>query len=129
MCKLLMSINPQHVDNILAGTKRYEYRKTKCKEPVDAIIIYATAPIMKVVAEVEVLDVIEDSPKIVWNMTYESAGIEKHFFDTYYAGRNKAVAYVLGKVKRYKYPQFLSDYGIKAAPQSYVYIREQSANT
>ena len=30
MCKLLMSINPQHVNNILAGTKRFEYRKTKC---------------------------------------------------------------------------------------------------
>ena len=62
MCKLLMSINPEHVDNILAGTKKFEFRKNKCKEKIDSIIIYSTSPIMKVVAEVEVKDVIEDTP-------------------------------------------------------------------
>ena len=69
MCKLLMSINPEHVENILSGEKRYE------------------------------------------------------FFDKYYAGRSFAVAYVLGKVHRFKTPQTLEYYGIKSAPQSYVYIR------
>ena len=54
MYKLLMSINPVHVNNILAGTKRFEYRKTKCKEPRESILIYSTSPIRKVVAEVEV---------------------------------------------------------------------------
>ena len=53
MCKLLMSINPEHVDNILAGTKKFEFRKSKCKEKIDSIIIYSTSPIMRVVAEVE----------------------------------------------------------------------------
>ena len=38
MCKLLMSINPEHVDNILAGTKKFEFRKTKCKEKIDSIL-------------------------------------------------------------------------------------------
>ena len=61
MCKLLMSINPEHVDNILAGTKKFEFRKTKCKEKIDSIIIYSTFPIMRVVAEVEVKDIIEDT--------------------------------------------------------------------
>ena len=63
MCKLLMSINPEHVDNILAGTKKFEFRKTKCKEKIDSIIIYSTFPIMRVVAEVEVKDIIEDMYK------------------------------------------------------------------
>ena len=40
MCKLLMSINPEHVDNILAGTKKFEFRKNKCKEEIDSIIIF-----------------------------------------------------------------------------------------
>ena len=51
MCKLLMSINPEHVNNILSGAKRFEFRKTRCKEDIDSIIIYSTSPIMKVVAE------------------------------------------------------------------------------
>lgn len=123
MCKLLMSINPEHVDNILAGTKKFEFRKTRCKEKIDSIIIYSTSPIMRVVAEVEVKDVIEDTPQVVWNKTRKAAGIDKIFFDRYYNGRNTAVAYVLGEVRKFASPRFLADYGVKAAPQSYVYVR------
>lgn len=123
MCKLLMSINPEHVDNILAGTKKFEFRKTRCKEKIDSIIIYSTSPIMRVVAEVEVKDVIEDTPQVVWNKTRIAAGIDKLFFDRYYNGRNTAVAYVLGEVRKFASPRYLADYGVKAAPQSYVYVR------
>ena len=123
MCKLLMSINPEHVDNILAGTKKFEFRKTKCKEKIDSIIIYSTFPIMRVVAEVEVKDIIEDTPQIVWSKTRTAAGIDKIFFDRYYSGRDIAVAYVLGEVKKFSSPKYLADYGVKAAPQSYVYVR------
>lgn len=124
MCKLLMSINPQHVDNILAGTKRFEYRKTKCKEDIDSIVIYSTSPVMQIVAEVEVTGIIQDSPQTVWKKTSSASGIDKDFFDSYYSGRTTAVAYVLGKVKRFKKPRQLSDFGVKSAPQSYVYIRD-----
>ena len=123
MCKLLMSINPEHVANILAGKKKFEFRKTKCKEQIDSIVIYSTAPVMKVVAEVEVKDIIEDTPQTVWKRTSSAAGIDKKFFDKYYSGRNIAVAYVLGCVTQFDSPRNLTDYGVKAAPQSYIYIR------
>lgn len=123
MCKLLMSINPEHVDNILAGTKKFEFRKTKCKEKIDSIIIYSTFPIMRVVAEVEVKDIIEDTPQVVWSKTRTAAGIDKIFFDRYYNGRDVAVAYVLGEVRKFAAPKQLADYGVKAAPQSYIYVR------
>lgn len=122
MCKLLMSINPEHVENILAGTKQFEFRKTKCKEHVDAIVIYSTAPVRQIVAEVEVTDIIQGTPQAVWKKTSHAAGIDKSFYDQYYNGRNVAVAYALGTVKRYRIPRLLSDFGIKAAPQSYVYF-------
>ena len=123
MCKLLMSINPEHVDNILAGTKKFEFRKNKCKEQIDSIIIYSTSPIMRVVAEVEVKGIIEDTPQVVWSKTHSAAGIDKMFFDSYYKGRSTAVAYILGEVKKFTAPKNLADYGVKAAPQSYVYVR------
>ena len=125
MCRLLMSINPEHVENILSGNKKFEFRKTKCKEHIDSIIIYSTSPVMKIVAEAEVTDIIEDTPQAIWKKTKYAAGIDKSFFDKYYSGRNTAVAYVLGKVKRYEAPKRLSDFGVKAAPQSYVYVRER----
>lgn len=128
MCKILMSINPEHVNNILAGIKKYEFRKSRCKERIDSIIIYSTSPIMKIVAEVEVNGIIEDTPQVVWKKTQTAAGIDKPFFDRYYLGRNTAVAYALGKVSRFASPKSLADYGIKVAPQSYVYVREQKTS-
>ena len=77
---------------------------------------------MQIVGEVEVKDIIEDSPQNVWKKTSNAAGIDKAFFDAYYVGKKVAVAYVLGKVKRYTKPHHLSDYGIKSAPQSFVYV-------
>lgn len=56
MCKVLMSINPEHVNNIMSGKKVYEFRKVKCKKKIDSIVIYSTSPIMKIVGEAEVID-------------------------------------------------------------------------
>jgi len=120
--KILLSINPEHVENILNGSKRYEYRKVKCKSDVDKIVIYSTSPVKLVVGEVEILDVIEDVPDRVWGITAQSSGISKMFFDAYFENREKAIAYRLGKVKKYKEPLQLSDFGIRFAPQSFMYV-------
>lgn len=122
MCKILLSINPQHVENIMSGEKTYEFRKIKCKSKVDKILIYSTAPVMRVVGEADVLDVIVNSPEAVWDVTSANSGITKSFFDQYFHEKDKAVAYKLGKVTKYKEPKELSYYGINFAPQSFVYI-------
>ena len=122
MSQMLLSINPEHVQNILVGKKKFEFRKVRCRSDVDTIIIYATSPVMKVVAEAEVLDVIEDHPNDVWDIASEYAGISKDFFDKYYEGKTKAVAYHLGRVKEYSIPRNLSEYGVNFAPQSFVYV-------
>ena len=122
MCKMLLSINPEHVENILNGNKQFEFRKIKCKSNVDKIVIYSTSPVMRVVGEVEVLEVIVNTPDEVWELTAEFSGITKLFFDKYFENKDKAVAYRLGKVKKYKVPLKLADFGISFAPQSFVYI-------
>jgi predicted transcriptional regulator len=93
------------------------YRKIKCKEQIDSILIYSTAPVMKVVAEVEVTGIIEDTPQNVWKQTACAAGVDK-----YYQGKTNAVAYALGSITRYGEPLSLSDFGVKFAPQSFVYM-------
>jgi predicted transcriptional regulator len=119
---MLLSINPEHVENILLGVKRFEFRKVRCKSKVDKIIIYATSPVMQIVAEAEVEGIIEDNVQVVWNLTNEYAGITYDFYEKYFEGREKAIAYKLGKVKKYSKPKLLSDYGLTFAPQSFVYI-------
>ena len=122
MCRILLSINPEHVDNIKKDKKLYEFRKIQCKEKVDKIVIYSTFPVMKVVGEADVDDVIVDKPESVWDITSEYSGITKLFFDKYYKNKDKAVAYKLSNVIKYEQPKSLSNYGIKCAPQSFVYI-------
>lgn len=121
---MLLSINPEHVYNILQGKKTYEFRKILCKRDIDTIIIYATFPVKKIVGEVEVLEAIEMDKEKLWKITKKKSGITKEFFDKYYEGRDTAVAYKLGEVIKYKEPHSLSDFGIKMAPQSFMYISE-----
>ena len=122
MCKILLSINPEHVQNILNGTKLFEFRKIRCKTDVDKIVIYATYPVMKIVAEVDVEKIIEGSLNKVWEQTKNFSGISRSFYDKYYNGKNKAVAYKLGNVKKFKRQKLLSFYGLRNAPQSFVYL-------
>ena len=120
--KMLLSINPQHVENILNGTKRFEFRKVKSRREVRFIVIYSTAPVGHVVGEVEVIGTLDGSPSDVWEYTSAHSGISKQFFDEYFSGRQRAFAYELGEVSVYEQPKTLMELGISSAPQSFVYV-------
>ena len=123
MYNMLISIKPEYVENIFNGSKKYEYRKIRCKQDIDKIIIYSTYPIMKVVGEAKVEKILEDSPDRIWEKTKKYSGIDLNFYQKYFKGRSKAIAYKLTNIKKYDSPKELSSYGIKAAPQSFVYIQ------
>lgn len=120
--KILISINPEHVNNIINGLKKYEYRKIAAKKDIKSLIIYETTPVKRVVAEAEIIDVLIMSPENLWELTKNEAGVSKVFFDQYFEGRKIAYAYKLGKIKVYVQPKTLLDYGIRAAPRSFVYV-------
>ncbi len=126
MCQMLLSINPEHVASILQGKKIYEYRKFRCREDVDRIIIYATAPQQQVVAEAEIADIIEDDVLSVWRQTKNYSGITYSFFRKYYKGKKRAVAYHLKNIVVYDKPLALEDIGVSCAPQSYRYISTET---
>ena len=120
--KILISINPEHVENIINGTKKFEYRKKVAKKDISSIVIYETVPIKRIVAEAEIIDVLMLSPKELWEETKYASGITKEFFDNYFCGREIAYAYKIGNVKVYDTPKTLMEYGIKNAPQSFMYL-------
>ena len=123
MRKILISINPEHVENILNEVKKYEYRTKVAKSDIDSIIVYSTYPTKKVVAEVKIDQILKGTPEELWLMTFDKSGITKEFFDKYFKNRKVAYAYKLGEIKVFDQPLELSDFGISHAPQSYVYIR------
>lgn len=122
MSGILLSINPEHVERIMDGTKRFEFRKVKCRGDVSKIVIYCTSPVMKIVGEASVDGVLDDSPDEIWRLTSSSAGIDKIFFDRYYHGRSRAIAFRLGATRKFEEPRELSDYGLSCPPQSFTYL-------
>ena len=79
-------------------------------------------PEKKIVAEAEIKEIISDSPEKLWTRTFQHGGVSKEFFDKYFFGKEKAFAYVLGKITIYDQPKELIEFGIKSAPQSYIYL-------
>ena len=123
MNKIIVSINPRHVNNIINGSKRYEYRTRIASKDVNKLFIYETAPTKKVVAEVDVIEILSLDPNALWEQTKDYSGISKEFFDKYFKNRSVAYAYKLGKVKVYDEPKSLIEFGLRTAPQSFAYAR------
>lgn len=124
MSTILMSIKPEYANKIFNGEKRYEYRKRNCKKKIDKIIVYSSYPVQKVIGELILKQVLCDDKNVVWKKTCMYSGINKDEYDKYYIGCNNAVAYEIKKAILYDKPKTLSDYNIKTAPQSYVYINK-----
>lgn len=119
MSEIVLSINPEYVERIIAGTKKYEFRTRVAKDNVDRIAIYCTYPIMKVIAEAEVKGILAPPPKDLWEKTKQYAGISKIKFFRYFKGRKVAYAYELGEVRVYQNPKDLIEFGCNRAPQSF----------
>ncbi len=122
MSTMLLSIKPKYAKVILEGKKQYEFRKTRPKAGVNRIIFYASSPQKQVVGEAVIDEVLEGTPKEIWEIARTAAGITKKFFFSYYSGKDKAIAYKLKDVMIYEEPKKLSDYGIRQAPQSFIYL-------
>jgi len=121
---IILSIHPSHIEKILSGEKRYEYRK-RIPTDIRYIVVYATSPIKMIVAFIEIDSIIKDSPEIVWEKTKKHAGISENFFMRYFSNHQDAYAIKIKaahKLPALKSLTILSD--IICAPQSYRYLKE-----
>lgn len=127
--KAILSIKPEYVERILSGEKTYEFRRRIFKrEDVDTLVVYATSPQRRVVAEARIAGIMESTPEDIWRRTSDRGGISRDRFMDYFAGRDTAYAIELRDVRRLERPMLLSDYapGVRSAPQSFVYINQDS---
>lgn len=122
--KIILPIKPEYVESILTGAKKFEFRTRLASDNVDAIFIYSTSPICKVIGKVDVLGKISESPNKMWEKTKNYAGISRSQFIKYFYGREIAFAYVLGDVKKYDMPKDIAEFGLRLAPQSFAYVND-----
>ena len=105
MAVLLLSIKPQAAQQILQGTKRYEYRRCCPSRNVTTLLLYVTAPVQRVIASVEVLSCLEGTPEQLWQQTAAGAGAAREQVLTYLQGCTRACAFELGAVHCFALPK------------------------
>lgn len=119
----ILSIKPIYAKQILAGTKKVEFRKRSFKEKVRRVYIYASVPVKQIVGYFTFTEIDEDTPANLWEKYKDVGGIAKEDFFSYYANNERGCAFVIKTVTSFKQGKnpndFIDDF---VPPQSYVYL-------
>jgi predicted transcriptional regulator len=121
--RVLLSIKPQYAKLIFEGVKKFEYRRTIFKNPkVKTVLVYASAPVKKVIGEFEIENVLNEDLNSLWKKTKAQAGIDENYFYQYFDNKSKGFAIKIKKVKKYRIPKCIKkDFNLNP-PQSFVYL-------
>ncbi|MGJ7489604.1 ASCH domain-containing protein [Variovorax sp. ZT4R33] len=96
---VLLSVRPRFADQIMAGTKRVEFRRSWAKEPVGLLVIYSSSPVQKVVGMIEVKKVVVDSPAKIWTVCKpQGPGLTRKALMEYFVGKQRAYGVLLGQI-------------------------------
>ncbi len=119
----LMPIKPKYVEKILSGEKKVEFRKTVFKKSVNAIIIYSSSPVQRVVAICDINLVSKQRPLTLWKKYRHVGGIQYSDYKEYYNDKEFGVAIELSNIRILAQPLVLSDIvNVKCVPQSFMYV-------
>ncbi len=123
--KVLLSIKPEFAEKIFNGTKKFEFRRLIFKNSsVNKVVIYASAPISKVVGEFEIKSILKEDLEKLWTETNQFSGISKDYFFQYFQGKSEGYAIEIKQVLRYKNQLCIKESFGKVAPQSFAYLEE-----
>ncbi len=123
---LLLSIRPNFVELIFAGTKTVELRRVKPRVKAgDLVVVYASGTTKGMVGAFEVVGVTAASPSSIWRKFNGGSGLTKQGFDSYFAGASVGYAIRIGKRWKIQEPVPLNTLRKRRAgfrpPQSYHY--------
>jgi predicted transcriptional regulator len=122
--RVLLSIKPEYAFKIFDGTKRFEFRKIRFKNPnIKTVVVYASSPVQQVIGEFEIDDILSFDPKSIWNLTKKYSGISEDFFYEYFADREIAHAIKIKSTTIYPKPLSIRDDFNAFPPQSYMYLK------
>jgi len=123
MKKILLSIKPYYVEEILAGRKTVEYRKRIPQDDtVRQVLIYSSYPSKRVVAEFTLGGFLSGTPEWLWEQSFKIGGISKDVFDHYFEDKDIAYAYQIENLQVFEQPRSLGEYGLERGPQDFCYV-------
>jgi len=119
----LLSIKPEFASRIFDGSKKYEYRRTIFKRrEVEAVVVYASHPIRRVIGEFEIGEILHEEPEELWAQTCSHAGITRKGFMEYFANQTKGYAIEIREARKYEIPLSLNELMLSCPPQSFKYL-------
>lgn len=96
---LLISIRPQFVESIFAGSKTVELRRVKPRlQAGDLVVIYASGSTKGIVGAFEVEGLTAASPLAIWRKHSGGSGLSKAEFERYFEGTDLGYAIRIGKL-------------------------------
>ncbi len=106
---LLLSIRPEHAENIFAGIKKVELRRMRPKvEKGDWVWVYVSTPVQSLLGAFQVDRVVSDTPRRLWKLVQQEASITRCQFDDYYEGAETGHGIFLAKIKKLATPIHLA---------------------
>lgn len=123
---ILLSIYPHYFKLIKKGEKQWEYRRSiwSNNKFINRIYLYETAPIQKIAGYFKTNLIFKGDPDMIWNLTYEKAGIPKREFDNYFFNKEIGYALRISDLRILKKPispeNIINDFH---PPQNFMYIQ------
>ncbi len=121
--KILLSIKPEFANKIFDGSKKFEFRRSIFRnKAVTSVVVYASAPISKVIGEFEIEKVHNKELNQLWNETKHFSGISREYYDLYFTGKEEGFAIQVKNPHLYSKARNLKEeYGM-VPPQSFAYL-------
>lgn len=102
---VLLSVKPRFAEQIFAGTKTVEFRRSWAAEPVGLAVIYSSSPVQCLVGIVEIEGAIMAAPASIWReCRVRGPGLERKELMEYFAGKSQVYGILLGKLTRPEKP-------------------------
>jgi predicted transcriptional regulator/adenylate kinase len=120
----LLSIFPRYAKKILSGEKRLEFRKSWASNDITAFVIYATAPIQKIVGIAYIKQVHQGSATALWRLSQEiGGGVSRRVLYDYFRDKARGFAMEIESVQPCSRPlspeEFFPNFN---PPQSFNYL-------
>lgn len=124
---VLVAIKPRFAEAIVNGDKRVEFRKVRFRREITHVVLYASSPISRVVAIVDVANLVHASPEELWERFSEVGQISEAEFREYYGPSQEAVGIELATVIQFAEGVRLSQLlpGTRP-PQSFRYLSRET---
>lgn len=121
--KILLSIKPEFANKIFDGTKKFEFRRSIFRDKsVKSVVVYASAPVSKVIGEFDIKKVHNKELNQLWDETKEFSGISREYYDMYFNGKVEGFAIQVCNPRLYENAKNLKEEYDMVPPQSFAYL-------